>query len=188
MCDGPDPPATPKITTIQGSGGAPFAIPVDVTSRVVRSSLLHDATAASVPQCSDHCGRKRPLSESHIFQRHNRPFHVWPVPLPAELREALCHPFEPSFDVAAEVNADDASSFATEREEIAEGLGALEQGKPIGLTRNRNVVWCISREHDEHARVRSTFMELARGMQVARTVPEGSGHSEAVAECATERL
>jgi hypothetical protein len=54
-------------------------------------------------------------------------------------------------------------------------LGALEHGEPIRLTRNRDVLGCISREHDEHARTRSTRMELARGMQVTRPVFEDSG-------------
>jgi hypothetical protein len=107
---------------------------------------------------------------------------------PAELLQILSDPFEPSFDIAAEVNADYASLFVAERQEIAECLGALEHSEPIRLTRNRDVLGCISREHDEHARVRSTLMELARGMQVTQPVPEGGDHPEAIAENTTERL
>jgi hypothetical protein len=110
------------------------------------------------------------------------------IRLLAELWQALSDAFEPSLDIAAKVNANDAALSVIEREEIAEGLGALERGEPIDLTRDGDVLGCISREHDEHARVRSTLMQLAGGMQVTRPVPERSGHLKALADSTAERL
>jgi hypothetical protein len=86
--------------------------------------------------------------------------------------QALNDPFEPSFEVAAKVDVDNASLLVTESEGIAEGFGALEGGEPIRLTRNWDILGCLSREHDEHACVRSTLIDLASGMQVARPMPE----------------
>jgi hypothetical protein len=100
----------------------------------------------------------------------------------------LSDPLESAFDVAAEVYVDNASLFVRECEEIAEGLGALQHGEPVGLTRNRNVLGCIRREHSEDAGVRSTFMELTCGMQVPRPISERGRHSETVAYSTPERL
>jgi len=66
----------PKITTTQGSGGLPFAIPVHVTSK--RHTL------------SPPCGTIDP-GRSGLIQF---PIELWPV---------LSDPLESAFDVAAEV-------------------------------------------------------------------------------------
>ena len=86
------------------------------------------------------------------------------------------------------VQSDDASVFVSEGEEIAEGLGTLERGKPIRFTRNREVLGCLSREHDEDAGVRSTLVELACGMQVLWPISERGSHPVTAAQSATERL
>ena len=95
---------------------------------------------------------------------------------------------EPTFDVTAEMDANHTSLFVNQCEVIAQGLGALQRGEPIGFTRNRNVLGYISREHDEDTGVRPTLVELARGMQVPRPISERSRHPVAIADSAPEGL
>ena len=74
-----------------------------------------------------------------------------------------------------------------ERRQIASSLGLRQLAKAgcRSFLRQRNVLQFVSRQNEEDAHVRTTFLQLARGMQVARPhlqarhAAEGFGHAMA---------
>ena len=80
------------------------------------------------------------------------------------------------------MDADNPPPLGVERAEIAQGLSALQGGKTVRLLWDGEICRGVGREQDEHASVGATFMQLARGVQIARAVAERGGDVPTVAQ------
>ena len=62
-----------------------------------------------------------------------------------------------------------AAAAACERDQVARGLRLRQRTQAFGLFLQRDVLQLVGRQDEEHAAVRAALLQLARGMQVART-------------------
>ena len=76
---------------------------------------------------------------------------------------------------AWEAQQRDAPSFARERLEITECLGRFEHREGVGFIRHGEIFLWLRGHDEEHAVVRSTLVQLARGVQVPRPVSRSGG-------------
>ena len=80
------------------------------------------------------------------------------------------------------VDADGGSATPPESDEISLGLSRFQLAEAEWLTGNRQIVWHPVDDLKEMPYRRAAFVELTGGVQEARTVTQGGGHLEPIAE------
>ena len=70
--------------------------------------------------------------------------------------------------VVAQVHVHGTAPTACQRAEVTESFCALDIAQREILVRNLDIVRLVAADNQEHALVRATFVQLTRGVQVAR--------------------